>query len=134
MSKELLETVLDNVNNDSVSDADFRKMLQDKLSGGLVIQGFTYPEKTQLQSPLLYAQESDISVVYTHDLELINEVKRTLDVYTISNEKESIIMDLVGFEDQDTEQFEMLVELFGKENAEFMAGSTIQLICLIDAM
>jgi hypothetical protein len=138
-SHNLLITIAANVNNKKLTDYEFRQFVKNSLKthddAQAKINELREEQDNEIVShsitmayPLISMDESDISIVYTHNQMLIDNIKRTLDVYQISNEKESIILDLTGFEDAESDEFNTLVELFGYENAEKIAGFKIQLI------
>lgn len=139
--KNLLETIAANVNNRKLTDHDFRQMVINSLKthgpSQEVIKRFKKEQDNEivnhaikLNAPLLSLESSDIHVVYTHEQDLINNVKKSLDVYETNAEKDSIILDLSGFEDAESDEFNTLIELFGYENAEQIAGLKVQLIYL----
>lgn len=137
----LLETIAANINNKKLTDYDFRQMVNNTLKNHKesqdVIKRFHKEQSTEivshaipLDAPLLSAESMEMTLVYTHDQNLISTVKRTIDVFENGTDKTSIIMDLTGFEDAESEEFNTLIELFGYENAEKIAGFKVELVYL----
>lgn len=130
MSKEFLNTVLQHLNNMSLTDTEFRELLRKKINHVcVVIQGETYLPKNKIaEFEDLEIEESEHITLTTKKIEFFKKVKKDFDVYISNSDPDSIVIDLSGYDDPDTEEYRTVVELFGEETANYIVGNLVNLV------
>ena len=122
---QLLQLIQDSINNTNVSDTEFRNMIKGAMEGVIIDSNNSIP----LKAPLLYAQDANILCVYLHNKAIFNDLERVLSVFKVGYERNAVIMDLTGY-DEDTFEYAGLADLLGEENAQQLIGELIQFICI----